>query len=183
MMNILTMPPPDFITVGGVNYPINTDFRIWIKIENILSDSSVNYADKIIGIFSLAFVKQIPADAKEALSALLRFLLPFSSSEKSGNKTSSAPLFDFSYDGGYIYAAFLSQYGIDLTSSSIHWWRFLSLFASLDSCKFTEIMRIRGLSLSSVKDSGHKRLLRQLKQSYRLPQSDSDIGAELAKLI
>ncbi len=183
MIDMLTSPLPDCISVEGEEYQINTDFRVWIKTENILSDASLSLADKIIRIFALVFIDKIPADIEKAVSAIGQFLSPFPPARGKQGEKNASPLFSFSSDGGFIYAAFLSQYGIDLTSACLHWWRFLSLFLSLNACKFTEIVKIRGLKLSDIGDSEQKRLLRQLKRIYRLPSSAPDIGSEIAKLI
>lgn len=183
-MDILTSPLPESITVCGEHYPINTDFRTWIKIEDTFSDSSISAADKVIRIFSLAFISpSIPSDVSETVSAIARFLAPFTSGKKrKAASRAASPLFSFSFDGGLIYAAFLSQYGIDLTSSHLHWWRFLSLFYSLSSCKFTEVLKVRGINLSSVRDPNQKSLIRRMKRIYRLPKTDSDISSEIGKL-
>lgn len=182
MINLLTSPLPDSITVDGKEYPINTDFRVWIKIEELLG-SSIPDTDKLIGIFSLAFINKIPPNGLGAIKGIMQFFSPFAPSKSKEKQNSAPPLFSFSYDGGFIYAAFLSQYGIDLTSATLHWWRFLALFTSLNSCKFTDILRIRGLSLSSVNDPNQKSQLRHLKRIYRLPNALPDISSELGKLI
>lgn len=183
-MNILTAPLPAYLTVCGEDYPINTDFRTWIKIEEILADYSVSSVDKVIHIFSLAFTSSVPSDAQEALFAIAKFLSPFHSFEKSKGKANEAasPLFSFSQDGGFIYAAFLSQYGIDLTSTHLHWWRFLSLFSALCDCKFTEIVKIRGINLAKISDPNQKSFLRRMKKIYRLKSNNSDISSEIEKI-
>lgn len=183
-MNLLTSPLPAYLTVCGEDYPINTDFRTWIKIEEVLSNPSISSVDKVIDIFSLTFTSSVPSDAKEALLAIAKFLSPFNSFEKGKEytKDTTSPLFSFSQDGGFIYAAFLSQYGIDLTSTNLHWWRFLSLFSSLTDCKFTQIVNIRGINLASVSDSNQKGFLRKLKRIYRLKSNSSDISSEIEKI-
>lgn len=182
MINFLTNPLPDSISVCGTDYPINTDFRVWIKIQNILSEPDISSTDKIIKFFSLAFISpNLPPSLEETLSALSDFLSPLPKGEGRGG-SDSTPAFSFIYDGGLIYAAFLSQYGIDLSSARLHWWRFLALFYSLDNCKFTEIVGIRNADLSSVKDPDYKRFLRKQKKLYRLPRGSSDISSEISKI-
>ncbi len=183
MISILTSPLPECISVCGEEYKINTDFRVWIKAEELLSDSSLLLADRLVALFALVFIDKIPSDIEKTISAIGQFLSPclFEGSKKGGGQAS--PLFSFSYDGGLIYAAFLSQYGIDLTCTALHWWKFLWLFFSLNSCKFTEIVKIRGLKLSSISDPEQKSTLRQLKRIYRLPCSETDMASEIEKLI
>ena len=42
-MNMLTNALPDTLTISGRAYPIDTDFRVWIQYELLLtSDSELN---------------------------------------------------------------------------------------------------------------------------------------------
>jgi hypothetical protein len=182
MINFLTSPLPEAVSVNGKDYPINTDFRVWIDIQNILSDSSLSSVERVIRFFSLAFISPaLPDSVDGALFALSEFLSPLPKGEGINEKC-TAPAFSFTYDGGLIYAAFLSQYGIDLSSARLHWWRFLALFYSLNNCKFTEIVGIRNADLSSVKDRDYKQFLRKQKRLYRLPKASSDISSEINKI-
>ena len=181
MINFLTHPLPDSVSVCGEDYPINTDFRVWIEIQNILSDNILSSADKIINFLSLAFISPtLPPSLEDALSALSGFLSPLPKGEGNGGNTT--PAFSFIYDGGLIYAAFLSQYGIDLSSARLHWWRFLALFYALNNCKFTDIIGIRSVDLSTIKDPDYKRFLRKQKRLYRIPSASSDMSSEISKI-
>ncbi len=183
MINLLTEALPYSISVCGINYPINTDFRIWIQIEEILS-SDFSAADKLLKCYSLIFAsKVIPSSVDETLSSIMNFLSPFYNTG-GGKKAAknNEPLFDFAFDSGLIYAAFLSQYSIDLTSDHLHWWRFLSLFYSLSPCKFTEVVRIRSTSLSDIGDKTQKSYIRKMKKLYRIPASSGSISSEIDKL-
>ena len=183
MINFLTDEPPSSVLISGAEFPINTDFKIWIKAQNILSDPAISPADKIIKIFSLVFISPVlPPSLEDTLSALSDFLSPLPKSGEGGGGCNNTPAFSFTHDGGLIYAAFLSQYGIDLTSARLHWWRFLALFYALDSCKFTEIVRIRTADLSTVKDTDYKRFLRKQKRLYRIPETKPDISLEINKI-
>ena len=182
MIGFLTKPHPDFLLISGREYEINTDFRVWMEISEIFSEENISPADKIIKIFSLIFTSSVlPSSVDEAIKSIGEFLSPFSSpSEERGSGGNTA--FSFSHDGGLIYAAFLSQYGIDLTSAHLHWWRFLALFFALDSCKFTEIVKIRTLDLSTIKDTDQKRFIRKLKRLYRLPSVSPRMSEEIGKI-
>lgn len=182
MINFLTKSLPDSISVCGKDYPINTDFKVWIEIQNILSESNLSSVDKIIKFFSLAFISpNLPPSFEDTLSALSGFLSPLPKGEGNGGGDGT-PAFSFIYDGGLIYAAFLSQYGIDLSSARLHWWSFLALFYSLNNCKFTEIVGIRTADLSSVKDPDYKRFLRKQKRLYRIPKASDDFSSEINKI-
>lgn len=181
MIDILTSSLPTALSICGEEYPINTDFRVWIKLERTLREET-DAARRLIKILSLVFIGKIPSDLGAAVSAISAFLSPFPSRGR-GGEGEGERLFDFLADGGYIYAAFLSQYGIDLTDASLHWWKFLALFSALEGCKFTEIIKIRGLSPSELQSPKQKRALRRLKRLYRLDGGDAALSAELSKLI
>ena len=184
-MNILTEPLPTHIEISGEKYPINTDFRTWIKFEELFLDTKIPAPERLVRAIELCFdfkkQKKFPKKAKETAEALLGFYSCNSRAKPSGKK--SAPLYSFSEDGGYIYAAFLAQYGIDLTTALIHWWQFCALFSSLDDKqKICEIMRIRSTDLLKIKNPEQRKQLRRLKNIYSLgKKAEIDIAGELEK--
>lgn len=53
-------------------------------------------------------------------------------------------LYSFTKDGGLIYSAFRSQYGLDLQRDELHWWAFLALFHDLSpDCRFYQLVGLR----------------------------------------
>lgn len=182
MINFLTSALPASVTVRETEYPIRTDFRIWIKIHSLLQKDDISSIDKAVDFFALAFTgKTLPPSVEEALVALSDFLSPVIFKNGNGGEK-NAPSFSFEYDGGMIYSAFLSQYGIDLLSSQLHWWQFLALFYSLGNCLFTSAVAARNADLSSVKDPKQKQVLRKQKKFFAIPDRKTDIGDELNKL-
>ena len=82
-----------------------------------------------------------------------------------------------------IYAAFLSEYGIDLQDvEDLHWWKFSALFDALpDDTKIKQVMRIRGMDTSGLKKKEIKRL-NDLKKYYALEDEETvDSRVKLAK--
>ena len=81
-------------------------------------------------------------------------------------------IYDYEHDAPYIYAAFLSQYGIDLNEIPfLHWWKFQALFRSLDdSCKIAQIMGYRAADLSKIKNKNEKNRIAKLKRIYALEE-------------
>jgi hypothetical protein len=99
MINFLTSPLPEAVSVNGKDYPINTDFRVWIDIQNVLSDSSLSSVERVIRFFSLAFISPaLPDSVDGALFALSEFLSPLPKGEGINEKC-TAPAFSFTYDG------------------------------------------------------------------------------------
>ena len=66
-------------------------------------------------------------------------------------------------------AAFQQAYGIDLTTTKLHWWRFKALFAALpEDTRMFQIMSYRAVDLSRLEGAERERYAR-LKDIYALP--------------
>ena len=84
-------------------------------------------------------------------------------------------IFSYEHDADYIYAAFVQQYGIDLTECKLHWWKFKALFAGLTgSTKIREIMEIRATDISHIKDKERRSHMIKLQDAYALPDMRSE---------
>lgn len=84
-----------------------------------------------------------------------------------------APLYDFVYDGEYIYSSFMQAYGIDLfeVQGVLHWRKFNALLCGLpDNTKLMEVMRIRSWKPSKGDSSEYKEKMRKLQREYELPE-------------
>ena len=176
-MNLFTEKLPDSISVCGEAFAVHTDFRVWVKVEHLFAEKRELAPDAVLSLFSLVLVeKTLPKSFSETLSAILSFYACGKTSAKKGvsSKTSKARVVSFAEDAGLIYAAFLAQYGIDLTSASLHWWKFRALFDGLnDNHKICEIMGYRGLDISKIKDREQRARYRRLKELYKLPDTRS----------
>ena len=53
-MNILTDGLPDFLLIEGKKYKIRTDFRVWIKFGEIMSEN-IKGTDKLVKTIILCF--------------------------------------------------------------------------------------------------------------------------------
>lgn len=81
-------------------------------------------------------------------------------------------MYDLEYDSEYIYAAFLEQYGIDLSDIPyLHWWKFLALFKGLHDCKMTDIMGYRGAEITDDMPKSRQAFLLDMQELYELPVS------------
>jgi len=176
-MDILTTPLADCIFIGDKGYKLKTDFRIWIEFERIMQDKSITPARKAAMIYDLCFEEPPPYGA--ALEEVLKFYY----GEKPRGKGGGKAVVSFEQDGEYIYAAFLSQYGIDLTEAKLHWHKFRALFAGLNEDNLiVKIMQIRGTDLSQIKDKNHKAYYRKMKRLYRLEKGNTDAAQALGTL-
>lgn len=169
----LTMPLTDGIYYKDKFFKLNTDFKVWLKIDSLLTNDFDFLPDKLFLIISLAYEKSFPEDINIAFRGVTDFYSMFSGKKKGGGKK----LFSFGEDGRYIFSAFFSQYGIDLFKTEMHWWKFLALFEELnEQTLFGKILKYRSVDLGSVKDKKLKSFYTKMKSLYSLetPESIAD---------
>lgn len=171
-MNSLTEKLPVSVMVDGVEYEINSDFRTSIKFEIMMADTSLTDKEKIISALELYYTK-IPDNISKDIDTILLFYR--GGQEPDGNKANkkngSKAVYSFEYDSDYIYAAFLSQYGIDLQSIEyLHWWKFKALFKSLnDTNEIVKIMGYRAIEITSDMTKQQKKFYSAMKRQYAIP--------------
>ena len=177
-MNLLLDRPPTQIEVGGLFYEIDADFRTGIAFELLMLDEEFTETEKAARAMELYF-PQIPDDEEEAMEKILWFYLcGREETNQEEKETEPAPkniVYSYEYDAGSIYAAFLSQYGIDLVEIPfLHWWKFKALFHALDeNLEFMKIMRYRAVDITKVPKE-QKDFYRKMKQLYALPDNRTE---------
>lgn len=178
-MNILIDELPDTVMVGGEEYEIRTDFRISMLFELLMQDGSVEPADKTKQALEL-YYPVIPGNYKQAVEALLWFYkcgkADNPQKQKINARKSKTRVYSFEYDDDYIYAAFMTQYGIDLQDvEDLHWWKFRAMFNSLtNQCEFVKIMEYRSIDLKDDMPKEQKSFYRKMKRIYALPSMDDE---------
>lgn len=161
----LYQSPLETVTVSGVEYQIETDFRFWIKFQGVLL--SADPVEKKSEQISEMMAKSGLPVTKEALDAMLKFYAGASTENASSGK-SNGQSFDFEKDSEYIFSAFSAAYGIDLSTEQLHWWRFKALFKSLpEDCQMCKIMMYRTVDLKKVPKE-QRQFYRDMKARYAL---------------
>ena len=113
-MNLLVDPAPTVYTLGDKEYPLNTSFRFGILFEQMMLDDALSNREKGLAALELFFPGMLPTGENEAGSAILWFY----NCGKPWKRGSTARMrragkvFDYDQDDGYIFAAFLEQYGV-----------------------------------------------------------------------
>lgn len=169
-MNMLINSVPESLTIAGTEYEINTDFRVWLKFEMLLSDEIEDSNATLLDIKKLIFKSKIPPDRadEEATEKILWFYRCGKPEQKGGG--SSKKIFDYDYDDGYICAAFMEQYHIDLNKANLHWWKFHALMLSLsENTEFVKIMGYRAIEINSKMSAAQKVFYQKMKKHYKLP--------------
>ena len=184
-MNILLDELPEEIEVCGKKYPINTDFRVWIRFEEILTsakpEEAITYI--ILSCMKKEGAAKLPPSLKETLKAICDFY--FCREDVKSKDVSCARtkrLYSFSHDADLIYAAFIQQYGIDLIDIPyLHWWKFQALFKGLsEESRIMKIIGYRNVDMNDIKDKNMKKMYQKLKDAYALPDTRTDKEKENA---
>lgn len=175
--------PDSFTAEDGTVYPIHADFREWVRFESLLNDGDVPENLKLFIALRLVFGDNVPEDFNAARDFALWFYRggtplpePKKDDEDGTYEPEEIPLesrrvYDFEYDSEYIFAAFMEQYGIDLSEARMHWWKFRALFKGLHDCKITEIMGYRGVEITDDMPDSRKCFLLDMQDMYELPVS------------
>lgn len=78
----LYQKPPESIVVSDVEYPVETDFRAWVRFQGILLSDGTN-DDKAAKICDLMVEMGLP-QTKESLDAMLQFYAGASTENSTG---------------------------------------------------------------------------------------------------
>ncbi len=178
--NLILDKLPNFTPNG---FKIRTDFRESIKFELLMQDEKINETDKVKLALNLYFY-DIDIKNTEQLKKAINDMLWFykcgkeEQEEKTSQKASGGytkRIYSYEFDAEYIFSAFMEQYKIDLNKEHLHWWKFKSLFNSLnEEVLFSKIMSYRAIDLSKIKDKDMKKYYKKMKKIYALPDLRSE---------
>lgn len=189
--NYLTNGLPRGVYLYDYFLEFNTDFRQWIKYEELmLDDKSQDKEMLLVNIFDLCFKDGLKVldyiDADIAINQILWFFtlggftekeLPEAEEddEEKVVKRKSKIIYSFIHDWGFIYSAFMQCYGIDLFDTELHWWKFKSLFDCLsEETQFSKILGYRSIVINSKMSKEEKKFYRNMKRIYGLPDTRTE---------
>lgn len=185
-MNILTECLPSEVIIDGKKWSIRTDFRIWLEFDRLLRLRDAEADEKFMMIAALVFdSEKLPAariSQDSAMEALCDFYLCGKEHVRDKADKSEHCVFSFYEDADYIYAAFLSQYGIDLLSIPyMHWFVFSALLKSIDdSSRLMKIISWRSVRPEEERNAERRRYLEKMKRLYALPDLRTEAEKERA---
>lgn len=173
MIDLTQKSLPNTVMVGGRDFSIYTDYRIWLRFS-IEYEAWVNGGMKGALDIQYMFKNDIPVFETSAdYNSIFLFAFPQNVIPHSEDGGGSQVLF-YQYDGDYIYSAFLQQYGIDLIDvKELHWWKFKALMNGISQpTKLAEIMGYRAYTGEDSKDM--KALYRKIKESWMPPVVETE---------
>lgn len=189
--NYLTNGLPRGVYLYDYYLEFNTDFRKWIKYEELmLDDKNQDKETLLVNIFNLCFKDGLQVldyiEADIAINQILWFFtlggftekeLPEveDDDEEKVVKRKSKIIYSFIHDWGFIYSAFMQCYGIDLFDTELHWWKFKSLFDCLsEETQFSKILGYRSIVINSKMSKEEKKFYRNMKRIYGLPDTRTE---------
>lgn len=194
-INYLTNGLPRGVQLYDYFLEFNTDFKQWIKYEELMLEDDDNDQGKesrqilMINIFNLCFKDGLNVldyvDADIAINQILWFFTlgghekdevpETDEDEDKVVKRKSKIIYSFIHDWGFIYSAFMQCYGIDLFDTDLHWWKFKSLFDCLsDDTQFSKILGYRSVVINSKMSKEEKNFYRNMKRIYSLPDTRTE---------
>ena len=184
MFNVLLDPLPE----DWNGYPIDYDFQTGIQISQCLSDPEISDKERLWIATKLLFPQEHPAP-EEVVEAINWYMTAFDHDNHKGDGQKQAGgnapiIMDWDVDQWRIYAAFRSQYGLDLNREKLHWFTFMGLLSNLEECAFTRVMEIRQKKVTAKMSTEEKNAIRDAKKIFEIkPPKDTTISpAEQEKI-
>ena len=186
----LAYPLTETVEIDGKEYELNLSFDNVLRLIDMLNDKELSDYEQVefglemlIGdnlenydfgkkeeIFYSIFKETIGKDAEEGQPVDIE-----------GNpmpQKKEKEKYDLKQDAAYIYASFMSDYGIDLFEQhgKLHWLKFKALLGGLtDGSKFLRVLEIRTAELPEGKGTEKQRKqMLELKRIYALKGDDID---------
>ena len=170
---IFTQRLPKTVEVDGHNHPINPDYRVMAAFEVDMQEKRGNERAVIAATLLFFYPEGIPANIERAAQKMLWFYQCGKEEKPQEAESSHHPkqIYSFKADEGYIFSAFLDQYGINLLEVEfMHWWVFRRLFNGLKADnEIVKIMGYRSVKIVNNLPSEIRQLYRKLQKQYQLP--------------
>jgi len=181
MINILHESFPDSVRADGRSYPVQTDFRRWLRFNDLNADKNIQANEKIIALVMFLKQRPLPHITENLVSELLAFYradsLEYRPEQDEGEEEEQEmppirpPVFNWCIDARYVLGDFRQFYQIDLINIDyLHWWKFMSLFAALpEESQCSKRMAYRSADLSQIKNEAEKTRIRKIQRAIMLP--------------
>ena len=176
---------PKYVLVGR-RYRMRTEFFRVLQVFEILRDKDLLEEQKIY-LCLRCLLWRVPRSMKKRVALMQAITAEYIAPDpKKGTQPKSM---DLQHDAPYIFAAFWQAYGVDLTRSKMHWWKFRALLSALpDETKMSQIISIRTRPMpKATKYNVEERAnLARLKTEWAVYKTDEeraqDFQAGLAKM-
>ncbi len=161
--------------VGGIDFPIRTDFREIIELEKKLHNPDMDEARRIMDAVNFFYKTSPPVDVQRAMDQMLDFYRCEQAPRPPISEKSKGRAFSYEQDAPLFYSAYLSQYGVDLCDIEyLHWYKFRAMFEGLSP--ETQLMRVIGYRTADLSKMGPEmqKSYRELRRHYALDIAEAD---------
>lgn len=161
------MKYPKHVTIDGVKYPINTDFRVALKCFDIINDENISDTERTYAVVYKLF-GLIPKDEDMHIfvEKVEKYLGCGETQEQHKERKKDM---DFEQDFKYLVASFMSDYHINLVESDMHWYQFINLIQGFtENSVMNRVRDLRNYDLSEVKDQKQRNKIIKAQESVTL---------------
>lgn len=165
---------PEYVRIENKKYKINTDFRVAVECQEIATDDGIGDYERALAVIYKLFGDD-GIEATNHYEKLLELGTKFLSCEKElEDKSNEEPDMDFVQDMDYIEASFMSDYGISLEDTQMHWWKFYNLINGLSNsdmgncCVLNRVRNLRTYDTKDIKDPKELEKIKKAKEQVAL---------------
>lgn len=180
---------PETLLVGGVDYPIRTDYRNVLQIFEAFQDPDLTPEDMWIVAICIMFecfscIDDVLAVAQDGfnMEEAIKQIQWFISAGSPEKEVLEKPTYNWKQDEQMIFSAVNRVAGKETRELKyLHWWTFLGYFNEIGECSFSYIVGIRH------KLNQHKKLEKHEKEftaknkelvKMRPPKTEAELEAE-----
>lgn len=166
------MKYPEYARVNDRLYKINTDFRVAIRCNEVATDNSIGNLERALAVLCILFEDGL--EHPEDFEVLLERAKKYLSCGKELKDTGEEPDMDYVEDMDYIEASFMSDYHIDLSNETMHWWKFNNLMNGLSNsemgncCVLNRIRNLRNYDTKDIKNPKDRQKIEKAKRNVAL---------------
>lgn len=133
---------PTSLEVNGVDYKINSDYRVALLILSAFNDNELNEYEVLRVVIECLYVDEIPQDdIEEAYNKAVWFLDCGDTVSKPHN---SKPVYDWEQDEQMIFSSINKVAGKEVRAVDyMHFWTFVGLFNEIGDGMFASVVNIR----------------------------------------
>lgn len=170
------MTYPKYAEVAGVQYAINTDYRVALRCFEVIEDPSICDEERALAVIYLLF-GEVPTTNMEDFLRIAGNYLRCGETEEA--QESNKKDMDFTADEKYIAASFMSDYQIDLSAVDMHFWQYIHLIQGFtERSVMSRVREIRNYDLEELKDPKSRAKMVKAKQAVALPDKFSKAEQE-----
>lgn len=171
-MNVLIDGLPTWAEIDGVEYEINTDYRVGLQIMTAFEDPELTGFEKQCVMLELLY-PVIPPNRDKAAELALKFLnCGEESTGSDSDEIDSERYYSFTQDARYIMSAVDQTYHIDLSQVEyLHWWKFSYMFLDLnEDCFFCKLIYLRKQKAKGKLTKEEQEWYRSIRHIVDLPE-------------